>query len=208
MQRALMLATAAMVLLAACSGGDVSEAEYDQTLTELALAQQELVTARNRIAELEEDLLKAAAQPADLTARLEDLLRESGVTPDPGLDPFVQLSDTLLDFRRQITETMVELERLAEAAELDPGAAELHDRLDAYLSIVGLWAGSWDGDAPPPDAAMRDLIATANRTLDMELVTALDELIAADATIADHLVFLQQVVDWAHAVAAGDRPPG
>lgn len=206
--RSLAAIVLAAVLLASCSGSDITQAEYDQKITDLALAQQELLTARDRISVMEDEMERAAATTNQLTDRITALLREAGGIADAGIDPVDQMDALINDLRTQVDALMIELEERVEAT--GEGAAETDGaaRLDAYLGLISLWAASWDGAAPPREDVLADLVPEANRALDMELLTALDNLIAAAGNLDEHLAFIQNVTDWARQVAAGGRPPG
>jgi outer membrane murein-binding lipoprotein Lpp len=192
------------VLLAACSSGGVSRAEYDQKVAELALTQQDLLAERDVVAALESQLegidvealrnqiAVLEGEVAQRDALAHTLIEEAGAVVDDRRTPIEQLAEIVLDG--------------------PPEDLNTADRLDAYLLVISLVAGL-GFDSPPDPSLLEDIRPEVDRTLDMELTTRLDELIEAagsdpDGYPAEALRFLQDAASFAMSVNAGGRPPG
>jgi len=134
MRSRIYLVAIALGLVAAACGG-VSQAEYDQKTTELALTQQDLYEARERIDELDRGTDMERVEEQVLAA-----LGLRGMSVEPGRDRAEALAeavrataderDELLIMIEEIGGTELQREVLAPPAELDIG------RIDALLVIA------------------------------------------------------------------------
>jgi hypothetical protein len=204
MKRPIVLLVAVAVLAGSCSRGGVSQAEYDQTVAELALAQQELLAARDDVSSLQstlgeldpEGLFNQIAVLEAEVAQRDDLARsvieEQGGVVDAARSPLEQLAE------------------MTQEAATGPGNDG--ERLDAYLALISLVTGL-GLEAAPEAALLEDLRPTVDATLDMELTGRYDELRDAAAERpetyrAEALRFIQDATGFAMQVNAGSRPPG
>lgn len=203
--RPLLLIILLLVLAAACSSDRVSQAQYDQRVAELALAQQDLLAERNRAAALEGEL--ESLDPEALVEQIAVLQSEVEQRDALAASLVEQLGGTASG-GEFVIEQVIEL--LGDSDPLsDPNTTA---RLDAYLSTISLLVGL--GFEPVPDVGLiEDLRPVIDATLDMELTTRFDELMAAAGTDraayrSEALRFIQDAADFASQVNAGGRPPG
>lgn len=215
MRRSFLLAAAVTLVAVSCdSGGDVSQEDHDQKLAELALAQQELFAARQELANVETRAENAEAA-VEITEDLENeigvlqgevafrddmaitIISELGSEYDPERSPIEQLGEIVLVAAGE-----------GEAVESDPD----RDRIDAYFGVISLLGGMGSASVPAADM-LADVRPEVDRTLDMELTTEYDILVAAagdgvDAYRDALARFLQQAADFGQSTNAGGRPPG
>ena len=215
MHRSFVLAAAVALVAVSCSSDEgVPQVEYEQAVNNILLAQQELLTSREELAdalaraenaeaalEATEDLENEIAVLRGEVAFRDDMaitiISELGFEHDPARSPIEQLGEIVLLAAGE-----------GEAVEGNPD----RDRIDAYFGVISLIGGM--GSAGVPDAEMfADVRPALDRTLDMELTTEYDILVAATAdgveAYRDALArFLQQAATFGQSTNAGGRPPG
>jgi hypothetical protein len=174
--------TAVAVIVASCGGGGVSQAEYDQKLAELALAQQQLVAAGETIAELEGRAVGADDALAIVEAAVLEALGLRGIAADPGRDRVELLAEAV----RATTE---ERDMLLEAVE-SGGGGELGPTVDVDLIEGSLRIASavqdWARPSMRPQSTddMESLRQVVDQVGD-EMVTLAYEQLLADYDRAD-----------------------
>ena len=176
--KALVAILVALALVAvACGGGDVSQAEYDQKLADLALAQQELLEARQEVA------ASAVSREAlnDLAARYESVVLEAlglrAMTVPEGFDRAEVLGEAVAATVRERDELLAGVEGASPHPE---GGVVDTDRLGGFLTIAGSVLLFVSPDRLPDDATVRESLGPLVEQVDDEMITlAYEELLAA-----------------------------
>jgi hypothetical protein len=168
----------ALTLLAAACAGDVSRAEHDQKLAELALAQQELLAAREEVMLLEEAVEESSDLAADVEARILTVLGLRGMIVEPGRDRL----DALAEAVAAVVHERDELLGISEATG-ELGAAPVDgERLRPFLEIAATaveWTRPDVLPLPPDELAV---VGPAVEEAGDEMVTlAYEQLLAASA---------------------------
>jgi hypothetical protein len=124
------LIAGAAIVGAGCSSDGVSEAEYDQKVAELALAQQDLYDATDAAS-------TAKARTAEIEDRIDRLAVEAELALDPGDDPLDVVVETINAGREEVLYLSTELERaLAAGDAAPPPGTPLDTRLAASLDVA------------------------------------------------------------------------
>lgn len=192
-----VVAVAMALVVAGCSGSGVSDEEHDQALTELALAQQDILEARRQLVATAEENSRAA----ELEDRIDQIIRDNDLVLGAQQDPLEELARLVADFHEREAALMTELETFAEVAEqterpptpaVNPGYGDL------LRFIVG-----WLAQAEAPDATTLSLASdTVATTGDADLQAAWDELSVLYAEL-DEQMRRQWLVDLAEFALAG-----
>lgn len=167
--------TVAAVGIAACSGGGVSQAEHDQVLAELAVAQQALVEARTEFAESEVTAGEVDAMLAEVEGAVLDALGLRGITADPGRDRVELLAEAVAATTEERDMLLLAIE--SGGGEFGAGADQEHI---AILLSVAATAQDWTRPSVrPADAdALEALAPHVDQISDEMLTLAFEQLVA------------------------------
>lgn len=201
----LAVIVALAVLAGACGGGGVPQAEYDQKVAELALTQQDLVAARERLGELE----GAASSVDDVLAEVEEAvlaaLGLTGIIADPGRDRI----DLLAEAVAATTEERDMLLAAIEAGEGVEGGATSFDleRLEGFVQIA-ITVQDWVRPSARPASAsdLESIRAAIDLVNDEMLTLAFDQLVAEydAASEEEQIDLLVAVAFWAVDMARAE----
>ena len=203
--RMLIFAVAVAVVVTACGGGGVPQAEYDQKLAELALAQQELFDAREQIGELESLTEGSDDVFAQVEAAVLEALGLTGISAPPNSDRVEVLAEAVA----ATTEERDMLLRAIEEGdpEFSPGFDV--DRVRGLLDIARV-AQDWARPTGlPDDVSELTTIEDSVFQVSDEMVTlAYEALIEAypDADTDDRIGLLLDVAFWAVDIARSSLP--
>lgn len=173
------LMAGAAIALAACSSDGVTQAEYDQKVAELALAQQDLYDANDAAS-------TAKARAAELEDGIDGLVAEAELALDPGDDTFDVVIETINAGREEVLYLSTELERALAAGEATPPPDTPADTRLAALLDVAATTTDWlrSGNLPEPEqlVELADAVAaTEDETVRLAYESLLEGYDGADA---------------------------
>jgi hypothetical protein len=192
------------VVATACGDDGVSRAEYDQKVSELALTQQELVTARERIGELE----TLAEGNDDVFADVETAVLEAlglvGITAPPGSDRVEVLAEAVA----ATTEERDMLLRAFEEGDPEFGPGFDVDRVLGLLDIARVMQDWARPTSLPEVTELTSVEITVGQVGDEMVTLAYEALIEAypDADTEDRIGLLLDVAFWAVDIARSSLP--
>ena len=190
---------------AACGGSGVSQAEYDQRVSELALTQQELVAARDRISELEAQTGATDDVLSQVEAAVLEALGLTGISAPAGSDRV----ETLAEAVAATTEERDMLLRAIEEGDAEFGPGFDVARVFGLLEIASVMQ-DWARPTGLPDdvTVLAGIQGTIDQVGDEMVSLAFDQLIEAypDADTEDRISLLLDVAFWAVDIARSALP--
>ena len=201
----LTIAVAVAAAITACGGGGVPQAEYDQKVAELALAQQELFDAREQIGELESLTEGSDEVFAEVEAAVLEALGLTGISAPANSDRVEVLAEA-------VAATTEERDMLLSA--IEEGGGEFGSELDVgrVRGLLDIARAAQDWARPtslPDDVAELTSIEDMVFQVSDEMVTlAYEALIEAypDANTHDRIGLLLDVAFWAVDIARSSLP--
>jgi hypothetical protein len=185
-----------VVMAAACSDGGVSQAEYDQRVAELTLAQRDLAEARDQVA-----ALRAAESAVESSfEEIEDAILEAlglrGVVADPGRDRLEVLAEAV----RATTEERDLLLEAVESGHEEFGPSVDIERIE-WLHQVATTVHDWARPSNrPQDLAEIGELSSAVEAAGDEMLSLAYEQLRTDfegASDEEQVDLLMAVAFWA-----------
>ena len=205
MRRLLLIGFVSVLGLAGCNSG-VSQAEHDQTVAELALAQQ-------RLAESERLSVEISQRESEIDEQITNAFASIGLIRDPDRNAIDQLSDLLVAIHADRASQQEELERLLDEGEEVGPIDQTLSRAAAYFETAQIVLAEAVAYPESASQALVDLSTVASRTLDMEVQTVIDDLVVLletdpEAFQTSAISGAMQILSWGEQAANGKRAPG